>query len=84
MSITSNDREAVSLWGSAYADIPKSVFATIAWHLANVASGTADEDGAAEARFLEEWEALLAHGISKPSKKLRAALAAARGEGGAS
>jgi len=52
------DRAARLAWGSAYDDVPKSVFALLAWHLANVASGTADEDGAAQARFIEELAAL--------------------------
>ena len=54
-----NDSEAVALWGAAYGDIPKSVFAVMAWHLADCCSG---EDGAV-ARAIEEIEALGLNGI---------------------
>lgn len=57
--IFKQDRAARVAWGSdAYADIPKSVFALAAWHLANVASGTADVEGSAERRMIEELTAL--------------------------
>lgn len=52
------DGAARRAWGDAYDAIPKSVFALAAWHLANVASGSADEPGAAELRMIEELEAL--------------------------
>lgn len=52
------DRAARMAWGDAYNAIPKSVFALVAWHLANVASGQADTVGAAESRVIEELEAL--------------------------
>lgn len=52
------DGAARAAWGDAYAAIPKSVFAIVAWHLANVASDSADDDGAAEKRFVEELAAL--------------------------
>lgn len=55
---TKNDQHARDHWGEAYNAIPKSVFATVAWHLANVSSGELDASGAAEARFLEELAAL--------------------------
>lgn len=55
MAINKLDGEAVSLWGYAYADIPKSVFAVAAYHLASLASG--GECSAAE-RLIEEIEAL--------------------------
>jgi hypothetical protein len=71
MSIADNDAVARGLWGEeAYRLIPKSVFAAIAWHLANFASDSCDVPGMAEKRFLEEWDALLSHGLSKPSKAL--------------
>ena len=69
-----NDRVARSLFGPVYDTIPKSVFAAIAWHLANQSSGTCDAIGAAEAQFLREWKALLPHGISPPSKSTIAAM----------
>lgn len=53
-----NDDHAREHWGAAYGAIPKSVFASLAWHLANVASGNADNRGAAEARAVEELRAL--------------------------
>src|SRR5690606_3637901 len=58
MAINKNDGHARAAWGSAYDAIPKSVFALAAWHLANVASDSADSDGAAERRFVEEVAAL--------------------------
>ena len=61
--ITKNDDHAKELWGAAYDSIPKSVFATIAWHLANEASGSADTPGAAVARFMAELNALGAGNI---------------------
>lgn len=69
------DVSARQAWGAAYDAIPKSVFALVAWHLANVASGTADENGAAERRFVEELEALR-HGHLPPSQADRAIKAA--------
>lgn len=56
------DGAAHALFGDAYNEIPKSVFAAIAWHLANCASWGIDNPGAAEARFLEEWRALAGGG----------------------
>ncbi len=53
-----NDQHAREHWGLAYDQIPKSVFATLAWHLANVASGCGDSPGAAETRAIEELRAL--------------------------
>ena len=50
-------------WGRAYTAIPKNVFAVVAWHLANVASGTADAPGAAKQRFSDELTALYHNGI---------------------
>jgi hypothetical protein len=61
--MSKHDSHAVRLWGPAYLDIPKSVFATIAWHLANEASGSADSPGAAVSRFLTELYTLGANDI---------------------
>ena len=57
------DYEARHLWGKRYDKIPKSVFASIAWHLANVNSGKADTPGEAESVFYKEWGALYEVGI---------------------
>jgi hypothetical protein len=58
-----NDRHARFHWGNVYDSIPKSVFATVAWHLANVASDSADTPGEAERRFFDEWSTLHDNGI---------------------
>lgn len=78
------DRAARRAWGEAYDAIPKSVFALAAWHLANVASGTADADGAAELRMIEELEALACGHLPEAQahrsiKAIRAAIAKAEG-----
>lgn len=65
-------REAYAAWGEAFDAIPKSVWAVVAWHLANVASGEADADGAALARFREELDALIAAGIIPEAQGKRA------------
>lgn len=51
-----NDTEARYLWGAAYDAIPKSAFAVVAWHLANLC-GDGEAGGAVE-RFAEELHAL--------------------------
>lgn len=62
--IFKTDTHAKQAWGSdVYAAIPKSVFATVAWHLANLASGQADASGEAEKMFLSELAALTRSGI---------------------
>ena len=73
--VSKNDGVARSHWGEAYDEIPKSVFAAIAWHLANLASGECDTPGAAEARFLAEWQAVETLGVSAPTARARNALA---------
>lgn len=50
------DAEARYLWGAAYDAIPKSAFAVVAWHLANLC-GDGEAGGAVE-RFAEEVRAL--------------------------
>ena len=65
-----NDQHAKQHWGHVYDAIPKSVFATIAWHLANLASDKADTEGAAEMRFLEELKALVDGDIIPKSQGL--------------
>lgn len=63
MPAAKNDIHAREHWGPLYDAIPKSVFATVAWHLANVASGKLDQDGAAVTRFFQELGALGANEI---------------------
>lgn len=67
--MSKNDQTAIDLWGrAAYDGTPKSVFATIAWHLADLASGTAGGDGAAVMRFLAELRALGHCGAIDPAQ----------------
>lgn len=73
MSANKNDSHARDHWGQMYDAIPKSVFATVCWHLANLSSGEADTDGAAEKRFLEELGALARSGII-PEKQVASIL----------
>lgn len=74
-----NDQLARETWGDElYARIPKSVFAYIAWHLANAASDSSDRPGYAADRFAQEWAALESHGINPMPEKIAAALRAAR------
>lgn len=75
--IMKNDAHGHAHWGNAYDSIPKSVFATVAWHLANVASGECDNPGAAELRFAEELRALAINGIIPVSQAASAAKAIA-------
>jgi hypothetical protein len=63
-----SDNHAKEIWGDAYDAIPKSVFATVAWHLANLASGKADVSGAAEEMFIQELAALTRSGIIPKSQ----------------
>ena len=79
---------AAEYWGSdTLKDVPKAVWATVAWHLANVMSGSADSEGAAEEAFLAELLALAEAGIipaqqaKSSAASIRAALRRARGEG---
>jgi hypothetical protein len=74
MAIGKNDQAARVAWGEAYDEIPKSVFALVAWHLSNLTSENCDADGAAATRFLQEWRALVSHGASPPTKRVRALL----------
>ena len=80
--IFKQDRAARLAWGeNVYAELPKSVFALAAWHLANVASGEADNAGAAEQRMIDELIALRDGGhlpkaqADRAIKSIRAALA---------
>lgn len=76
--IFKKDGPARKAWGKAYDAIPKSVFALAAWHLANVASDSADADGAAEHRFFEELKALADSGILDRKQAMSALTALAK------
>lgn len=76
-----NDTLAREAWGgAAYEAIPKSVFAYIAWHLANASSESSDAAGAAEQRFMFEWGALTAHGLQPPTGAARSLAKAGGGD----
>ena len=76
MAVNKNDMLAREHWGSeVYDSIPKSVFAAVAWHLANIGSAKPDAPGAAEARFIEELRALGNCGLI-PEQQAKAALRA--------
>lgn len=75
MPVNKNDDHARAYWGGAYDAIPKSVFASLCWHLANLASGEADAPLAAEGRTVEEIRALAAVAIL-PAAQARTSLAA--------
>jgi hypothetical protein len=79
--IFKQDRSARLAWGDAYDAIPKSVFALSAWHLANVASDSADASGAAERRMVEELVALRDGGHLPTEQADRAIKAIAKAEG---
>lgn len=79
--IMKQDDHAARYWGDAYDAIPKSVFATVAWHLANLASGTADAAGAAEAAFRSELTVLMNGGVIPEAQGKRALAAIAKAEG---
>lgn len=74
--IMKQDQEAHRLFGEQYGKIPKSVFACIAYHLANLCGESCDDPEAAMRRFYEEWRALHMNGIvpQEPNKAARAAL----------
>lgn len=73
-----HDYEAVALWGPAYADIPKSVFAVVAWYLADISSEAGADNGQAQARFIEELKALRGNGILPAEQVARALSSLAR------
>lgn len=52
------EHHAFDHWGKVYHAVPKSVWATLAWHLANEASGTCDVEGAAARKVVEELRVL--------------------------
>jgi len=82
-NIKNKDEGAKRLFGEAYEKIPKSVFAVMAWHFANAASGIADTPGAAEEIILTELFAVMeagyiteaqSHSAKKAILKLRATM----------
>ena len=66
-----NDVAARQAYGQAYDGIPKSVFALLAWHLANQVSGEADALGAAEQQLMQEINALVRQGQIEPAQARR-------------
>lgn len=56
-----NDKHARDCWGRAYDAIPKSVFATACYHLADINSADGADNGGAWQRFVEEMDALHNH-----------------------
>ena len=78
--VMKQDAHASEHWGwDVYATVPKSVFATVAWHLANALSESCDTPGMAEKRFAEEIDALVANGILPAAQGKRALAAIAGG-----
>lgn len=80
-----SDAHARRLFGDAYDAIPKSVFATMAYYLASVCSGSPDDRASVDARLLQELEALSGQIIPERQgnaaiKAFRAAIAAAEGK----
>ncbi len=82
-NINNKDGGAKRLFGEAYDKIPKSVFAVMAWHFANAASGIADTPGAAEEIMIAELFAVMeagyiteaqSHTAKKAILKLRATM----------
>lgn len=71
MAIGKNDEAARRYWGDAYDGIPKSVFALIAWQLANRCSENCDQPGAAETEFVAELKALVNAGIMDAAQAKR-------------
>lgn len=82
MAANKNDFAARVRWGEVYDKTPKSVFAVVAWHLANIASDEPDAPGAAEARFVEELRALMDNYLlpAEQAKAVLRAFATAEGQ----
>lgn len=58
-----SDAAALEHWGAAYAAIPKSAFALVAFHLASLAAENPGMFESIAARFSEEADALALSGI---------------------
>lgn len=71
-----SDTAARQHWGAAYDAIPKSAFALVAFHLANLAADEPDLFESICARFVEEAEALTHNAIlpGAHAKTIRKAL----------
>jgi hypothetical protein len=69
MSIGKNDHVARDLWGHAYDDIPKSVFAVMAFYLAGGCVDSAEDFNLVRARILEELDALTGQIIDEKQGK---------------
>lgn len=74
------DRVARDLWGLAYDAIPKSVFAVVAWHLADCASDEGVGNDGEVRRFVEELEAMRSNG-TLDERQVKRALRAANDAG---
>lgn len=73
MAGSKSDDHARNLWGAAYDSIPKSVFATLAWHLAAQCNGeSADDTDATFLKFYDELRVLGHNGIIPKSQVLAA------------
>lgn len=75
------DTAARHTLGAVYDAVPKSAFALISYHLANLCSEEPDTLTGILARLQEEADALVLNGImpEQHAKTLRAAIARARG-----
>jgi hypothetical protein len=78
MAIGKNDHAARALWGRAYDELPKSVFAVVAWYLADCASDEGVGHGGEVRRFIEELDAMKSNGILDAVQVDRALAALAR------
>lgn len=77
MATGNDDGVAREIWGSAYDAIPKSVFAVVAWYLADCASDEGVGNDGELRRFAEELEAMHSNGIlgERQVKRAQRALA---------
>lgn len=75
------DSAARAALGGVYDSVPKSAFALIAYHLANLCADEPDVYGSVLTRLIEEADALALNGImpEQHAKTLRAAIAKAEG-----
>ena len=82
MRCGNDDSIARDLWGQAYDAIPKSVFAVVAWYLADCASDEGVGNGGELRRFIEELEAMGSNGILDERQVKKALRSVARPEQG--
>ena len=62
MAVNKADTAAINTYGSKNYETPKSVFAMVAYHLAQRIAGTEDRDAIMKV-ITDEWDALHANGI---------------------